>query len=195
MRSATRLIRRAPSAKQEVVRQIFLRLVDIAGIGSDEAVWRPVRRRIPMANFSTSQEQEMLQTLIDQKLLVSSGGKDTDATVEVAHEAVFTSWARLKKWIEGGKQVFSHETVLPMAQPSGRTGKRVTRPSAQDELLSGSRLAQALEMRARGIQCRRRWFVRSGDTVPRRQRRSSRPAQPRGAGAPTTRTYPGEEPG
>jgi len=93
------------SAKQEIVRQIFLRLVDIAGVASDDAVWRPVRRRTAMANFSAAEEQELLQELVNQKLLVSTKEKDTEATVEVAHEALFTSWERLKKWIEGGKQV------------------------------------------------------------------------------------------
>ena len=49
------------SAKQEIVRQIFLRLVDIAGVESGDAVWRPVRRRVAMATFSTAQEQELLR--------------------------------------------------------------------------------------------------------------------------------------
>jgi hypothetical protein len=87
-----------------IVRQIFLRLVDLAGEGSDNAAWRPVRRRAPMAMFTAGQEQAILQALIKKKLLVSNREGD-DATVEVAHEALFTSWGRLKNWIEAGKQV------------------------------------------------------------------------------------------
>lgn len=77
------------------MRQIFLRLVDLAGEGSNDAAWRPVRRRASMAIFTTAPEQEILQALINQKLLVSNREGD-DATVEVAHEALFTSWGRLK---------------------------------------------------------------------------------------------------
>jgi hypothetical protein len=63
------------SAKQEIVRQIFLRLVDIAGEGSEDEVWRPVRLRVAMATFSTPQEQDLLHELINQKLLVSNKRK------------------------------------------------------------------------------------------------------------------------
>ena len=52
---------KAASPKQEIVRQIFLRLVDLAGEGSNDAAWRPVRRRAPMSIFATAQEQEILR--------------------------------------------------------------------------------------------------------------------------------------
>ena len=138
-------------ARQKIVRQIFLRLVEIAGKGTDEGVWRPVRRRAPKAIFSSPQEQEILQELIDQKLLVSSGRQGADPTVEVAHEALFTSWERLKAWIEGGKQViFAWNRLADDARRwySRRTRRREA--DAEEELLSGSRLTQALEMRACG---------------------------------------------
>ena len=84
--------------QQEIVRRIFLHLVDLAGEGSTDAAWRPVRRRASMAIFTEVQEQEILQALINQKLLVSNR-EGNDATVEVAHEALFSSWGRLKNWI------------------------------------------------------------------------------------------------
>jgi hypothetical protein len=140
---------KAATPKQEIVRQIFLRLVDLAGEGSNDAAWRPVRRRASMAIFATAPEQEILQALINQKLLVSNREGD-DATVEVAHEALFTSWGRLKNWIEAGKQVIFAKNRLAddarrwqRRQQEGDTG-------GDEELLSGSRLAQALDMRARG---------------------------------------------
>lgn len=140
---------KTPTPQQEIVRQIFLRLVDLAGEGSNDAAWRPVRRRASMTIFTTAQEQKILQALINQKLLVSNREGD-DATVEVAHEALFTSWGRLKNWIEAGKQViFARNRLADDArrwqrrQQEGDTG-------ADEELLGGSRLAQALDMRARG---------------------------------------------
>jgi WD40 repeat protein len=137
------------SEKQEIVRQIFLRLVDIAGAGSDDTVWRPVRRRAAMASFSAAQEQELLQELINKKLLVSNR-EGTEAMVEVAHEALFTSWERLKKWIEGGKQVIFARNRLDDDARRWHQRQQEDSDVAEEELLSGSRLGQALEMRARG---------------------------------------------
>src|SRR5262249_45218807 len=69
---------------------------------------------------------------------------------EVAHEALFTSWERLKKWIEGGRQIiFARNRLTDDAQRWHRL-KQVNGALAEDELLSGSRLGQALEMHARG---------------------------------------------
>ena len=137
------------SAKQKVVRQIFLRVVDLAGEGADEGVWRPVRRRVPKANFSSPQEQEILQELIDQKLLVSNR-EGTESTVEVAHEALFTSWERLKGWIQDGKQVIFARNRLSDDARRWYSRRQEDEAGAEEELLGGSRLAQALEMRARG---------------------------------------------
>src|SRR5206468_3511974 len=92
-----------------------------------------------------------LQALIDQKLLVSSGGRQSaEATVEVAHEALFTSWGRLKGWIAGGKQVIFARNRLADDARRWHSRRKEDEAGAEEELLSGSRLAQSLEMRARG---------------------------------------------
>lgn len=140
---------KAATPKQEIVRQIFLRLVDLAGEGSNDAAWRPVRRRASMTMFTAAQEQEILQALINQKLLVSNREGD-DATVEVAHEALFTSWGRLKNWIEAGKQVIFARNRLADDARRWQRRQQESDAGAEEELLGGSRLAQALDMRARG---------------------------------------------
>jgi len=137
------------SPKQEIVRQIFLRLVDLAGEGSNDAAWRPVRRRASMSVFTAALEQEILQALINQKLLVSNREGD-DATVEVAHEALFTSWGRLKNWIEAGKQVIFAKNRITDDARRWQRRQEDDPAGAEEELLSGTRLAQALDMRARG---------------------------------------------
>jgi WD40 repeat protein len=137
------------SPKQEIVRQIFLRLVDLAGEGSNDAAWRPVRRRASIAMFATGQQQEILQALINQKLLVSNREGD-DATVEVAHEALFTSWGRLKNWIDAGKQVIFAKNRITDDARRWQRRQEDDPAGAEEELLSGTRLAQALDMRARG---------------------------------------------
>lgn len=139
------------SPNQEIVRQIFLRLVDITGTSSDNGAWRPVRRRTPRASFTTQQEQEVLDKLIDEKLVVSNR-EGKEATVEVAHEALFTAWGggnepgkeRLKEWIEGGRRVVFARNRLADDMRRWQDG---TNP---DDLLSGFRLKEALEMRRRG---------------------------------------------
>jgi energy-coupling factor transporter ATP-binding protein EcfA2 len=137
------------TARQEIVRQIFLRLVDLAGESSDAAAWRPVRRRASIAMFARAQEQEILQALINQKLLVSNR-EGEDATVEVAHEALFTSWGRLKNWIEAGKQVIFAKNRLGDDAQRWQLRQQAGDAGADEELVSGSRLAQAIDMRGRG---------------------------------------------
>jgi WD40 repeat protein len=140
---------KAATPKQEIVRQIFLRLVDLAGEGSNDAAWRPVRRRASMTMFTAAQEQEILQALINQKLLVSNREGD-DATVEVAHEALFTSWGRLKNWIEAGKQVIFARNRLADDARRWQRRQQDDPTGAEEELLGGTRLGQALDMRVRG---------------------------------------------
>ena len=111
--------------------------------------WRPVRRRAPMAEFAIAQEQEILLALINQKLLVSNR-EGNEATVEVAHEALFTSWGRLKNWIEVGKQVIFAKNRLADDARRWQRRQHEEASGAEEELLSGTRLAQALDMRARG---------------------------------------------
>src|SRR5262249_30077914 len=117
-----------------------------------------------MAIFSTAQEQDLLQELIKEKLLVSKGTKaateiehetsfrfrDTEATVEVAHEALFTSWERLKKWIEGAKQVIFVKNRLADDARRWHNRRQEDKDGAKEELISGSRLDQALDIRKRG---------------------------------------------
>ena len=82
----------------------------------------------------------LVDALIDARLLVTSRGQDNAAQVEVAHEAIFTHWPRLKEWIEVRRDdlrllrqvrlaaaewdkngrathyLWPHERLLPMAQ-------------------------------------------------------------------------------
>ena len=137
------------SEKQEIVRRIFLRLVDIVGTSSGDAVWRPVRRRTPMAIFDTDQEQKVLRELINQKLVVSNR-ESAESTVEVAHEALFASWERLRNWIEGAKQVIFARNRLADDAHRWYRQQQENIGGAEEELLTGSRLGQVLEMRTRG---------------------------------------------
>jgi len=90
-----------------------------------------------MSGFAGAAEQELLQHLINQKLLVSSR-EGTEATVEVAHEALFTSWQRLRNWIEGGKQVIFVRNRLADDARRWEQRQQNDRVAADEELLGGS---------------------------------------------------------
>jgi len=95
---------------------------------------------------------------INEKLLVSNrekagtsaaGDVGSEATVEVAHEALFTCWERLKNWIAAAKRLIFVKNRL--ADDSGRW-KRIYASdpkAAEDELWAGSRLDEALGLRVR----------------------------------------------
>jgi energy-coupling factor transporter ATP-binding protein EcfA2 len=148
-------------SQRAIVRQIFLRLVDIATVeGTGDAPWRPVRRRVPIGSFESAEEKSVLGLLVDQKLLVSdrekAGASDSDdgitapeATIEVAHEALFTCWERLKNWIAAAKRVIFVKNRL--ADDTGRWKRIYAHDplAAEDELWGGSRLEEALGLRAR----------------------------------------------
>jgi energy-coupling factor transporter ATP-binding protein EcfA2 len=143
------------SSQQAIVRQIFLRLVDIATEGTGDAPWRPVRRRVPKGRF---QCEELLDRLVEEKLLVSNrekaGATDSDdaaappeATIEVAHEALFSCWEQLKNWIAAAKHViFVKNRLADDAERWKRIYARDAR-AAEDELWAGSKLDEALELR------------------------------------------------
>lgn len=135
-----------PSAKQLAAQRIFLKLVEIAGNAEAETEWKPLRRRALQSEFSDEQEQAVLKQLIDQNLLVSNAIMQTDgpapvATVEVAHEILLTSWSRLNEWI----QEYHRKIAL-----RNRLNDDVVRwqpKKNEDELWSGSKLEQAVELK------------------------------------------------
>jgi WD40 repeat protein len=135
------------SPKQKIVRRIFLRLVKLTGLSESEATNCPVRRRAPESEFPTPEEKDVLQKLTDGNLVVRNQVKgDTEATVEVAHEALFSKWGVFKQWINDGRQAIYFKTQLgSLTELWQKAGDR-----AEEELLGGTRLTQALEMRAAG---------------------------------------------
>ena len=150
-------------SSKETVKQVFLRLVDIATRESQSDVgWRPVRRRVPISSFLSAGEQAVLKRLIDQKLLVSNRDRagvsdaaeseaEQQATVEVAHEALFTCWKQLNEWISGARYgIFVKNKLADDALRWKRVSDR-DRERASDELWIGSRLDEALELRDSGF--------------------------------------------
>jgi WD40 repeat protein len=139
---------------QEVARHVFLQLVDITSSDAPQGVpFRPVRRRVAKSDLVGAGEDEVLQTLIDEKLVVSdrsTSGEGTAATVEIAHEALFLGWARYKDWVASAvRAIFFRNRLADDAERWQRARQKDSR-LAEDELWSGSRLTDALELQAAG---------------------------------------------
>ncbi len=59
------------------------------------------RKRAPLARVEQDEAcRELVQALVEARLLVTSRGAGDQALLEVAHEALFRSWPALKAWIE-----------------------------------------------------------------------------------------------
>lgn len=122
--------------------RIFLKLV---GIGEDEGSgndWKPVRRRANRSEFSDPLEQTVLTQLVNQNLLVSNRVTDSqESTVEIAHEALLTSWTTLNIWINENRQAIALRNRLNDDVEQWKKTK------SHEDLWSGSRLEQILELR------------------------------------------------
>ena len=84
-----------PPAAQALLQPVFADLVEVDERGV------ATRRRLPRSRLASSKAAErLLNAFIDARLLVSSQNVDgAGAVVEVAHEAMFREWPRLRDWI------------------------------------------------------------------------------------------------
>ncbi|GEM_PF-7011810 len=84
-----------PEASQKMLGQVFLPLVKI-----DEATGEPTRRRVDVKALKPDPDADaLIKELIDNRLL-QTGSEGETVYLEIAHEALFRSWERLKNWID-----------------------------------------------------------------------------------------------
>ena len=81
----------ADDQKTHLLGRVFKELVEVDERGT------ATRQRAPLGRFDEA-EHALIRAFADARLLVMGEGDDKDA-VEVAHEALFRSWTRLKNWI------------------------------------------------------------------------------------------------
>lgn len=139
-----------PEAERLAAQRIFLKLVEIGGDEEAGTGWKPVRRRALRSEFDSELEQRVLVLLINENLLVSDvpaealrdrQPKTQNSTVEIAHEALLTSWETLNTWIQENRQAIALRN---------RLNDDVTRwqaKKAEEELWTGSKLEQVLELK------------------------------------------------
>lgn len=124
---------RADGTDQDVVRQIFLRLVTL-GEGTEDT-----RRRVRRSELGDSSAiRAVLDAYSHARLLTGDRDPETrEATIEVAHETLIRTWERLHTWIEDSREDLRIHRRLTLA----------TREWADAEedpgfLATGARLAQ-----------------------------------------------------
>ncbi len=133
-RSAERVYEELPLEQRTMLRDVMLRLVTPSPEGA------PMRSRVPRRLLSTDPAHDQLMERLVAARLVTSD----DGVVELAHEAIARAWPRLQGWLDDdteGQRVLRHLSV------AADTWDTMGRPD--DELYRGTRLAQALEWRAR----------------------------------------------
>lgn len=139
-----------------ITKQIFLKLVNI--VESDSGS-RAVSRRAYRNEFVGDTVKDILQWLIDRNLLVSNykySSKEEplslanttykhNATVEIAHEILLSSWDKLKRWLEEEKEAIILKNWLADETRRWLEARSKDKAQASDELLRGSRLEQIIE--------------------------------------------------
>jgi hypothetical protein len=83
------------AAAQATLPAVFRELVEVDERGPT------TRKRAPLSAVACDDAAlRLVNALTDARLLVQSAGECGDPIVEVAHEALFSSWPRLKTWVE-----------------------------------------------------------------------------------------------
>jgi hypothetical protein len=91
---AEKTFERLPAGAKRRLHEVFRDLVqaDERGVAT--------RRRMPRSRLPSSADAtRLVDAFTDARLLVTDRGPDGEAVVEVAHEALFREWPRLRDWI------------------------------------------------------------------------------------------------
>ncbi|MGK7892778.1 MAG: NACHT and WD repeat domain-containing protein, partial [Xenococcus sp. (in: cyanobacteria)] len=136
--------------QQLATKQILLRLVDVVALEQSEVLRTAVSRRTYKSEFTDTQA-ETVQLLVDRNLLISDDeDRKGQATVEIAHEALLTSWAELKDWISDARNTISLNNRLAEDAARWQSLKSENQERANEELWTGSKLEKAIELRKDG---------------------------------------------
>jgi formylglycine-generating enzyme required for sulfatase activity len=165
---ANRFLETHPGGEDALRRVLTLRLATVREDGE------PTRRRAARAEFS-DQEWRLVSELADypNRLLVTVTTETGETFAEVAHEAIFRRWNKLRDWITAEREFLAWRTALEAAR---RAWQAAPEHSQNDALLMGLALAQAqswLAKRAEDLSTVDRQFIGESlkhDALERRQR-------------------------
>jgi formylglycine-generating enzyme required for sulfatase activity len=154
-----------PDSEDVLRRVLTLRLATVHEDGE------PTRRRAPRSEFSEG-EWRLVSELADHpnRLLVTVTAESGETYAEVAHEAIFRRWNKLRDWIAAEREFLAWRSELEAAR---RAWQAIPPHSKDDALLMGHGLAQAsnwLAKRAEDISRVDREFVVLSRKVARRRK-------------------------
>jgi hypothetical protein len=169
---ADQFLAERPGAEPALRRVLTLRL---ATVHEDS---EPTRRRAVRAEFSDA-EWQLVSELADypNRLLVTVTNEAGETYAEVAHEAIFRRWDRLREWIVAERGFLAWRTGLEAARRAWQATPKESRPEA---LLMGAALTQArswLAKRAKDLPATDREFIGKSIERERRARAKERRAQ------------------
>jgi hypothetical protein len=126
----------AHSKSEDELRRIFT--LKLAAVHAGE---EPTRRRAVRSEF-TDEQWRLVSELADHpnRLLVTATPEGSETYAEVAHEAVFRRWDRLRDWIGAEREFLAWRAGLEGAR---RAWEATAARSKDDALLTGVALAQA----------------------------------------------------
>jgi hypothetical protein len=124
-----------PGAEDALRRILTLKLATVREDGE------PTRRRAPRSEFSDD-EWRLVSELADypNRLLVTATSEAGETYAEVAHEAIFRRWEKLRDWIAAEREFLAWRTVLEAAR---RAWQATPNGLKSDALLMGAGLTQA----------------------------------------------------
>jgi formylglycine-generating enzyme required for sulfatase activity len=130
-----------PGSEDELRRILTLKLATVRE-GEE-----PTRRRAPRSEF-TDAEWGLVSELADHpnRLLATAKPETGEIYAEVAHEAIFRRWNRLREWIAAEREFLAWRTGLEAAR---RAWEATPEGSKNDALLMGAALTQAQRWLAR----------------------------------------------
>ncbi len=136
---ANRFLETHPGAENALRWVLTLRLATVREDGE------PSRRRAARAEFS-DQEWRLVSELANypNRLLVTVTTETGETFAEVAHEAIFRRWGKLRDWIAAEREFLAWRTGLEAAR---RAWQATPAGSKNDALLMGFALDQAREVR------------------------------------------------
>ena len=157
----------AHAKSQDELRRIFTKLATVRE-GEE-----PTRRRALRSEFM-DEEWRLVSELADHpnRLLVTATPEGGETYAEVAHEAIFRRWNKLRDWIAAEREFLAWKTGLEAAR---RTWQVTPQEAKSDALLMGRALAEVrnwLGKRAKDIpEADRKFIVLSRKAGQRRKLR------------------------
>jgi formylglycine-generating enzyme required for sulfatase activity len=136
-----------PESEEALRRLLTLRLADVREDGE------PTKRRALRSEFSDD-EWRLVSELANHpnRLLVTATSEAGETYAEIAHEAVFRRWQKLRDWIAAEREFLAWRSGLEAARRAWQAAPDRSKP---DGLLTGFALVQA-----------QRWLARRHNDLP-----------------------------